>query len=101
MANEYKKENITKTWFEIIILDGTGEIYDSITGVHCPQTLIGCARKIDELKQHDVEIGEKGIWDYRVGMHEEDENTDWYSIYKIYKYKGKYRAKDDTEYFCR
>ena len=100
MANEYKKENIKNTYFEILVLDACGDIYDTITGVHCPQTMLGCARKIDEMKQHDKELGtDFGKWDYRVAMHEEDDTTDWYSVYKIYKYKGKYRCKDDTDYF--
>lgn len=100
MAKEYKKENIINTYFEILVLDGAGDIYDTIKGFHCPQTLLGCARKIDEMKQRDKELGEDfGIWDYRVAMHEEDDNTDWYSVYKINKRKGKYYFKDDTQYF--
>ena len=91
---EYNIENIKNTYFTIVILDSCGDEYDEITGIHCPQTLVGCARKIIEMKQHDKELGaDFGVWDYRIFKHEEDDDSDWLTEYKVYKYKNQYKVK--------
>lgn len=99
MAETYKKESVLKTYFTIVILDSCGDIYDEISGVHCPQTLIDCGRKILEMKQTDKELGKDyGTWDYRICKHEEDEDTDWQTVYKVIKYRGQYKIKVDENF---
>ena len=99
MAKEYNKNNIIKTYYSIIILDACGDIYEEITGKRCPQTMTECAKQIIEMKKHDKELGsEYGVQDYRIGYHEEDDDTDWQTVYKLYKYKGKYKVKIDENF---
>lgn len=103
MAKEYNKDNIKNTYFTIAILDDCfnihGEIYDEITGVHCPQTLLGCARKVVEMKNHDKELGaEYGKWDYRIIRHEEDDDSDWQTAFKVYKYRNQWKVKPDYKF---
>lgn len=51
------------------------------------------------MQQHDKELGsDYGVWDYRIVKHEEDDNTDWQTIYKVYKYRGKYKVKIDDKF---
>ena len=102
MAKEYKKENIIKTYYSIIILDACNDIYDEMLKdeFRVPFTDIKqCVCKIIEMKQHDKELGKDyGTWDYRIGKHEEDDDTDWQTIYKMYKYKGRYKVKVDENF---
>ena len=99
MAKTYNKANIINTYFTIIILDSCGDIYDEIYGIHCPQTLIECGKRILEMKQHDKELGDEfGVWDYRIGKHEEDDDSDWQTVYKVYKYRGRYKIKVDERW---
>ena len=96
---EYSPKNIINTYFTIAILDSCGDVYDEITGIHCPQTLIGCGRKIIEMKNHDKELGsEFGDWNYRICKHEEDDDTDWQTVYKVYKYRNQYKIKVDERW---
>lgn len=106
MAQEYNKNNIKNTYFTIAILDDCfkihGEVYDEIRGVHCPQTLLGCARKVVEMLKDDKERRkyDEGwiVWDYRIIKHEEDDDSDWQTAYKVYKYRNQYKVKVDSNF---
>lgn len=96
---EYEKSKITDTYFTIEILDSCGDRYDEIGRKDCPQDLIGACKKVVEMKKHDRELGTNfGIWDYRVIKHEEDEENDWQTAYKVYKYRGGWKYKADYDY---
>lgn len=91
------KNNI---WYEIIILDACGDEYDSIQCRH--EEFIDVCKRVIDMKKHDKLLGsEFGIWDYRIIRHEIDDNTDWYNVYKVYKYRGKWKYKEDMEYIYR
>lgn len=101
---EYKKENITDTYYTIDILDScwkiSGDVYDEISRKSCPQDLLGACRRVVEMINHDRELGEEigGKWEYRVIKHEEDDENDWQTAYKVYKYRGRWRYKVDYDY---
>lgn len=96
MAKEYNKNNIKKVYFTIIILDACGDIYDEIG----PFTAINeTVKRIFDMKKTDKELGDEyGVWDYRIGYHEEDDDTDWQTVYKVYKYRGVWKVKIDERW---
>ena len=102
MAKEYKKENITQTYFTIDILDDcwkiTGDTYDEIGKKDCPQDLIGACKKVVEMIKNDKDYKDEPKWDYRVIKHEEDDDTDWQTAFKVYKYRGKWKYRKDCDY---
>lgn len=94
MSDTYDKRNIVKTYFTIIVLDSCGDEYDEIGVRHCPQDLVGACKHVIELTKHDKELGpEYGTWSYLVCKNEEDDTTNWLTFYKVYKYRGKWKAK--------
>jgi hypothetical protein len=99
---EYKKENIVDTYWTIDILDScwkiSGDVYDEISRKHCPQDLIGACKKVVEMIEHDKELKDEPKWEYRVIKHEEDEDNDWQTAYKVYKYRGQWKFKVDYDY---
>lgn len=99
----YCKDKITKTYFTILVLDASGDIYDEITKDidHKEFTnIINAAKCVINMMKTDKELGEElgGKWSYRIGKHEEDDDTDWQTIYKLYKYKGKWKYKVDEKF---
>ncbi len=102
MAKEYRKENILKVYYSIIILDDCGNIYDEIfrDQFRRPFTdLKETALAVVDMKKHDKELGsEFGVWDYRIGKHEEDDDTDWQTVYKVYKYRNRWKIKVDENF---
>lgn len=103
MAKEYNKSNIVKTYYSVIILDDCGDIYEEMEKnplTHEPfKDLTEAAKCILDMKSSDKELGEEyGRWDYRIGKHEEDDDTDWQSVYKLYKYKGCWKVKLDERW---
>lgn len=103
MAKEYKKENIVNTYYEILILDACGSIYDYIYKNDEKQPFRDInepAKKIIKMMKTDKELGEKlgGKWSYRIAKHEEDDDTDWQTIYKLYKYRGVWKYKVDERF---
>ena len=99
MAKEYRKENILKVYYSIVILDDCGGIYDEIFKDQFRREfkdLIETAKQVIEMKKHDKELGsEYGVWDYRIAKHEEDDDTDWQTVYKVYKYRNRWKIKID------
>lgn len=89
-----------KVYYEIAILDSCGDWYDTINRKHAPQTLRECALEIFNQKKHDKELGKDyGVWDYRIIEYEETDDEILYTIYKVYKYRGRLKVKEDTELF--
>lgn len=79
-----------------MILDACGNVYDEIGPW---KNINDCAKKIIEMQKHDKELGsEYGVWDYRIVYHEEDDDSDWQTVYKLYKYKGHYKIKVDERW---
>lgn len=102
MAKEYNKANIVKTYYSIIILDACGDIYSEefkdLFGKELLDIRSAMLRVID-MKKSDKELGKDwGVWDYRIAKHEEDEDTDWQTVYKLYKYRNKYKVKIDENF---
>ena len=103
---EYKKENIINTYWTIDILDScwkiSGDVYDEIPPRYCPQDLIGACKKVVEMLKDDMERRKhddgEPVWEYRVIKHEEDEENDWQTAYKVYKYRGRWKYKIDYDY---
>lgn len=99
---EYKKENIIDTYWTIDILDDcwriSGDVYDEISRKDCPQDLIGACKKVVEMIESDKGRIDEPKWEYRVIKHEEDEENDWQTAYKVYKYRGKWKYKVDYDY---
>lgn len=98
MAKEYKKENIVKTYFTIAILDSCFDEYDEVSPKNCPQDLVGACKHVIELIKLDKDFKDEPKWYYRVIKHEEDDDTDWQTAYKVYKYKGQWKYKKDVNY---
>lgn len=99
---EYDAKNIVKTYYSILILDACNDIYEEmfkdVFGSEFT-SMKQCVYEIIKMKQHDKELGEEfGTWDYRIAKHEEDDDSDWQTIYKLYRYDGKWKVKVD-EYF--
>ena len=95
-------EKIIKTTYEIIILDACGDEYDNIdtNDEHKPfSNLKEVCKYVVEMKKHDKELGaEFGVWDYRVVRWEETKDTRYYSVFKVYKYKGMWKYKRDYKF---
>ena len=90
----YDVKKIKKVYYTIAILDSCNDVYDEITEKHVPQNLIDACKFVIEQIKHDKELGDDfGIWSYLVVKHEEDDNTDWQSFYKVYKYRNQWRYK--------
>ena len=93
---EYDKSKILKVYYTILIIDSCGDIYDEICKGKNEDwdNIIEPAKRIIEMKKSDKELGDEyGVWDYRIAKHEEDNDSDWQSEYKIYKYKRQWRYK--------
>lgn len=93
---EYKKENIKKSYLEIWVLDAGGSVYDYITGKNCPQDFISACKKVIELIKDDKELRKEygcWSWSYLVVKNEEDDDTNWQTFYKVYKYANKWKYK--------
>ena len=100
---EYRKENILNTYYSIVILDSCGDIYDEVFTnheTHKPFTdLKETALKVIDMMNEDKVLGEEyGTWGYRISKHEEDDDTDWQTVYKLYKYRGRYKVKVDENF---
>lgn len=101
MAKEYNKANIVKTYYSVVILDSCGDIYEE-----CFKDLLGkelleiksAMLLVIEMKKHDKDFKDEPKWDYRIAKHEEDDDTDWQTIYKVYKYRGRYKVKVDNDF---
>ena len=102
MSNDYQKENIVETYYTISILDDCGNEYDEIGKKSCQQSLVDACKKVIEMTKQDKILGEEyGVWFYLVVKHEEDNDTDWQTFYKVFKYRGKWRYKEtDLDDFC-
>lgn len=93
---------MNKPYYTILILDSCGDVYEEM--LHNEEkkpflSLRETALKVIDMKKHDKELGSDfGIWDYRIVKHEEDDETDWVSIYKVYKYAGKWKCKYDDKF---
>ena len=109
--SEYDKSKITNTYYTILILDSCGDIFDELSKWQCTNNseerrarvewvdIIDACKRVIEMKKHDKELGsEFGVWDYRVVKHEEDEDNDWQTIYKVFKYRGKWKYKIDDNF---
>ena len=91
---EYDLKNIKETYYTITILDSCDDEYDEIPRRNCPQTLKEACLRVVEMIQHDRELGtDYGVWSYLVVKHEVDDDTDWISTYKVYKYRKQWRYK--------
>lgn len=99
---EYNKKNIIKTYFSILVLDSNGDIYDEIfkNEYNKPfQDLKEVVKRIIDMKKTDKELGKTyGVWSYRIGKHEEDQYNDWQTVYKLRKYKNKYKLIIDDNF---
>ena len=93
MASEYHKENIVETYFTILILDDCGNECDEIGRKHCSQDLIGACKQVVECIEHDKDFKDEPKWSYLVVKHELDNDSDWHTFYKVYKYSGKWKYK--------
>ena len=88
-----------KTYYTILILDSCGDIYDEITNKQQWTSIKEPMLKIIEMKQDDKELGaDYGVWDYRIARHEEDDENDWQTILKIYKYRNVWKVKVDWDF---
>lgn len=99
---EYNKNNIIKTTYSIVILDACGNVYEEVFKDKFGNEFLNirdCAYLIIEMKKTDKELGKNfGVWDYRICEHEEDNDTDWQTVYKLFKYKGHYKVKVDERF---
>lgn len=99
---EYNKANIVKTYYSIVILDSCGDIYDEDFKDQFGKELLDIKTTmliVLDMMKTDKELGEEyGKWGYRIAKHEEDDDTDWQTIYKMYKYRGKYKLKVDEDF---
>ena len=97
MAKEYDKQNITNTFYDIIICADMGagqlEECDYVDKRYVPQDLVGACKKVIELMGYDKDFKDEPNWKYLVVKHEEDNDTDWQTFYKVYKYRGKWKYK--------
>lgn len=90
----YDKSKIVETYYTITILDSCGDEYDEIPKRSCPQSLKEACLRVVEMIQCDRELGSDfGIWNYVVVKHEVDDDTDWQTKYKVYKYRGRWKYK--------
>lgn len=90
----YDKSKIIETYYTITIFDSCGDEYDEIPKRSCPQNLKEAFLRVIEMIQHDRELGSDfGIWSYLVVKHEIDDDTDWTTEYKVYKYRKQWRYK--------
>lgn len=103
---EYEPSQIIRTYYTILILDSCGDEYDELHKYQVGNdpkayrnredwdNIIEPAKYIIEMKKSDKELGKDyGEWDYIIVKHEEDEDSDWQSDYKVYKYRGQWRYK--------
>jgi hypothetical protein len=101
MAKEYRKENIVKTYYSVIILDDCDNIVEEVEKDALGNPLLdlksACMMVLD-YKRTDKDFKDEPKWDYRIGKHEEDDDTDWQTIYKVYKYRGRYKVKIDERW---
>lgn len=99
---EYNKANIVKTYYSIIILDSCGDIYEECFKDRFGKDYLDIKTAmlaVIDMKKADKELGKDwGEWDYRIAKHEEDDDTDWQTIYKMYKYRGKWKLKVDDNF---
>lgn len=101
--NEYDKTKIIKTYYSILILDSCLDIYEEMEkdafGKPFLELKDACYRVLDMMKL-DKELGEEngGKWYYRIAKHEEDNENDWQTIYKLYKYRGRWKVKVDEDF---
>ena len=97
----YDKKNIVNTYWSILILDACGDIYEEYEGRKGELTCAkDCAAWVLHNMKNDKELGaEYGTWDYRFVKHEEDDDTDWTTVYKVYKYRGRYKWKVDNNFW--
>jgi len=97
MASEYDKRKITRTYYTILVCidEGAGqyEECDEISAKQCPQDLLGACKRVVELVEHDKDFKDEPKWKYFVVKNEEDDDTNWQTFYKVYKYRGKWKYK--------
>ena len=100
---EYKEENIRRTYFGVLILDEYDNVVEEVFNDDLHRPLVDvkqCVCYIIRMKKHDKELGkEYGVWSYRLCIHEEDDDTDWQTIYKVSVRKNKYYLRVDED-FC-